>query len=326
MNRRSFKYLAAATFLVPLSAHAMDYTLTTDRIVSDPLYLPLQGQIFGDTSYQWTTTSDDVFNSTGVKTESERISSNPLGQTFEYGITDDLAVSGAIGYDPSQSTHINPVSGPSVDRTDQGWTDPTFGVIYRVLDQRDTPLTMDLNASYSPNVFSAKSASDTDEGTVARGGQEWEFGGTLGREMRDFTIAGTFDADYDGRRSALSEASGDEVSTSSTWLYSLGLATQTRLGDQFSVNAGAGYEFAHDANVVNDTSLVDHEQHVKGSPNLNAALNYHFIPNILVGSVNYQHDFGGGSDNFYAAIPVDDTSVRNKSEDLLGVRLRYVLQ
>ena len=102
-------------------------------------------------------------------------------------------------------------------------------------------------------------------------------------------------------------------------------ALQTRFGDQLSVNAGAGYTFGHNADVINETTLVDHESHANGTPNLNAALNYHFIPNILVGSVTYQHDFGGGSDNLYA-VTTDDPSVRNKSEDLLGVRLRYVLQ
>jgi len=326
MSLRSLKYLAAAAILVPFGAHAMDYSLSSDRILSDPLYLPLQGQIYGQTSYDWATTSEDIFNAAGVKTESERTISNPLAQTFEYGITDDLAVSGAISYDPSVTTHINSVAGTSTDRTDQGWNDPTFGVIYRVLDQRTNPLTFDVDASYSPNVFRDRSASDTDNGTVALGGQQWNFGGTLGREMRDFTIAGTFNADYLGSRGALNETSGDEIGTGSTWLYTLGLATQTRFGDQLSLNAGAGYTFSHNANVVNETTLVDHDNHVNGTPNLNAALNYHFIPNILVGSVTYQHDFGGGSANYYDATPVDDTFARNKSDDLVGVRLRYVLQ
>jgi hypothetical protein len=326
MSLRSLKYLAAATFLVPFAAHAMDYDLASDRILSDPLYLPLQGQIYSSTSYDWATTTEDVFNAAGVKTASERINANPLNQTFEYGVTDDLALSAAIGYDPSAATHINRVGGTSTVHTDQGWSDPTFGAIYRVLDQRTNPLTLDVGASYSPNVFSAKTASDTDDGTVALGGQEWTFGGTLGREMRDFTIAGTFGASYLGRRGSLNESTSDEIGISSTWLYSIGLATQTRFSDQLSLNAGAGYTFGHDANVLNQTTLVDHETRVNGTPNLNAALNYHFIPNILVGSVYYQHDFGGGSDNVYAALPADNTSIRNKSEDLLGVRLRYVFQ
>ncbi len=326
MRLRSLKYLAATAFLIPFSAHAMDYSLASDRILSDPLYLPLQGQISSNTSYDWATTTEDVYNAAGVKTQSERITANPLTQTFQYGVTDDFALSAAIGFDPSASTHINPVSGTNTVRTDQGWTNPTFGAVYRVLDQRTNPLTLDFNASYSPNVFPSKSPSDTDEGTVALGGQEWNFGGTLGREMRDFTIAGTFGANYLGSRGSLSEASGDKIGTSATWLYTLGLATQTRFSDQFSVNAGAGYTFGHDANVLNETTLLDHDTHVHGTPNLNAALNYHFIPNILVGSVYYQHDFGGSSDNVYATVPADNNSIGNKSEDVLGVRLRYVLQ
>jgi hypothetical protein len=138
MSLRSLKYLAAAAVLVPFAAHAMDYSLASDRILSDPLYLPLQGQIVGDSSYQWATTSEDVFNAAGVKTESERVSANPLNQSFQYGVTDDFALSAAIGYDPSATTHINPVGGTSTVRTDQVWSDPTFGAVYRVLDQNQS--------------------------------------------------------------------------------------------------------------------------------------------------------------------------------------------
>jgi hypothetical protein len=42
--------------------------------------------------------------------------------------------------------------------------------------------------------------------------------------------------------------------------------------------------------------------------------------------VTYKHDFGGGSDNVDAALPADNTSISNRNEDLLGVRLRYVFR
>src|SRR4029077_4174012 len=51
---RSLKWLLMALGLAgALPARALDATPETARIVSDPLYLPLEGQIYGDTAYRW---------------------------------------------------------------------------------------------------------------------------------------------------------------------------------------------------------------------------------------------------------------------------------
>ncbi len=326
MRLRSLKYLAATALLMPLAAHAQNYAPSADRILSDPLYLPLQGQIYGNSDYSWATTTQDVFNAAGIETELQRTVSNTLDQQVEYGVTDDLALNFEMGYDPSVTTKTDPVAAASFSRNEQGWTDPDFGLVYRVLDERNNPVSLDLRGSYSPDAFRAKSATDTDDGSVARGGRAIDLGATLGHETRGFTIAGTFDAVFDGRRDVENQSTGFNTSTSSDWVYELGLATQTRFTDRFSLNAGAGYDFGHDADVLNEGTAVTHSTHAGGTANLNAALNYHFIPNILVGSVEYQHDFDGGTNNVYSAVPADDNAIHNKSEDLVGVKLRYVLQ
>jgi hypothetical protein len=41
----------AATLMAPLAAAAQDFTPISDRILSDPLFLPLRGQFYGETSY-----------------------------------------------------------------------------------------------------------------------------------------------------------------------------------------------------------------------------------------------------------------------------------
>jgi len=65
---------------------------------------------------------------------------------------------------------------------------------------------------------------------------------------------------------------------------------------------------------------------VGATANLNAALNYQFVPNIVVGSLEFQHNFSGGRNNIYAVMPASDWQIHNQSGDVLGVRLRYVLQ
>jgi hypothetical protein len=325
MTFRTLKYLAAGSLLVSFAAHAQDYTPDATRILSDPTYLPLQGQIFGSSEYQWESTTQDVFNSAGALTESQRIVSNPLTQLAEYGVTDDLALRFQMGYDPSARTTTNPVGGASFSNTNQGWTDPNFGVTYRVLDERDNPVSFDLRGSYSPDAFTAISATDTEDGTVALGGQYADFGASLGHETRSFTIAGNFDAEYYGHRNVENLTTDANVDTGSLWAYQLGLATQTRLTDQFSFNAGVAHTLGYDANVFNEATTVAHTSHVGGVTNLNAALNYHFIPNTVVGSLEYQHNFSGGQNNIYAATPASDTEIHDRSQNILGVQLRYVM-
>ena len=326
MNPRFLKYLAAACLMIPLSAHGEDFAPDASRIVSDPTYLPLQGQIFGSTDYQWRTTTQDVFNAAGTLTKSQRLDSNPLSQAFEYGVTDDFTLRFNMGYDPSATTKTTLADGTTSSRINLGWTDPNFGFTYRVLDQRSNPVSFDLRGSYSPDVFGAKSATVTQDGSVALGAQSFDLGASLGRETRFFTIAAMFDALNVGHRSIENPLNGANVDINSLWTYSLRIATQTRLTDRFSFNAGAGYTLGHDADLFNEASDTAYASHVGATANLNAALNYQFVPNIVVGSLEFQHNFSGGRNNIYAVMPASDWQIHNQSGDVLGVRLRYVLQ
>src|SRR5215813_1438317 len=92
--------LAAAGILAAGSqAYALDDTPDTTRIVSDPLFLPLEGQIYGQSAYRWSSSNDDVFDATGARAASVQNTGNSLAQQFQYGITDDLALRLDWGYD-----------------------------------------------------------------------------------------------------------------------------------------------------------------------------------------------------------------------------------
>jgi hypothetical protein len=323
---RSTKSLAAAAAMIAVSAPAFAQDMASDstRIVSDPLYLPLQGEIYGATGYQYGSLSRDTYNAAGVKTDSANIGSNTLDQTFLYGITDDLAVRFNWGYDISRDASRHVVGGGDDKRDSSGWTDPDFGLTYRVMDQRNNPLTLDLRADYSPDAFPAKSATGTDEGTVAQGGQMADFGATLGHEGPMFTIAAKFDAIWLDTRNILNQSSGDMTRYDSMWNYRFGLDSQTRITDQISLNAGVGHTFTNNGAVFNQTSGLEHITTGGDVTDVNAALNYQFIPNTVVGSLEYQHNFYQNSRNLFA-LASNDTSTRNKDEDLVGVTVRYVL-
>jgi hypothetical protein len=326
MTTRRINILVAGTIaLLPTSVFAQMATSDPFRIVSDPLYLPLAGQFLGTTSYQYSSTTEDVLDSTGTKTESVHVDNNLIDQDVLYGITDDLTAHFNWAYDPSRDAKRDIVGGGTVDRSSSGWTNPDFGLTYRVLDERQSPLVLDLRLDYSPDAFPSKAATPTDEGTIARGGQMLDLGATLGHSTQQFTIAGLFDAQWLDTRKTLNQTSGDFSRTSSVWNYSLGLATQTRFSDVLSLNAGVSELFANDTSVINDTSGLTHLSHVGDTTNLNVALNYHFIPNRLVGSVGYEHNFFGPTHNLFATTPTNDTTIRNHDEDVVGVSLRYTL-
>jgi len=322
---RSTRFFAAAAAIVAITspAFAQDMASDSTRIISDPLYLPLQGEFYGATDYTWGSSSRDTFDSTGAKTDHTNVVSNTLDQTFLYGITDDLSLHFNWGYDISRDASRHPVAGGDVKRDSSGWTDPEFGLIYRLMDQRDSPLTLDLRADYSPDAFPAKSATPDNDGTVARGGQMANFGATIGHEGPMFTVAGTFDATWYGSRDVLNQVSGEQNREDSLWNYRFGLTSQTRLNDMFSINAGVGHTFTNNGVGFNTTTGLEHISTGGDYTDVNAALNYQFVPNTLVGSLSYQHNFYQNARNIFPTAPVNDTYTRNKDEDLVGVTMRY---
>lgn len=322
---RSIRCLAATSFLViSTQAFAQDMESDSSRIISDPLYLPLQGQIYGASGYAYSSTNQDTFDNLGARADSTKIQLNALSQEILYGLTDDLALHFNWGYEWRDASR-HPVGGTASQRSSAGWTDPEFGLVYRVMDQRSNPLTLDLRGDYAPDAFPAKSATPDNGGTLARGGQSLDLGATLGHEGPVFTVAGTFDALWYGPRNVVNQNSGDLTHTDSLWNYRLGVESQARVSDAISFNAGVGHTFGNDATIFNNTSGLLHVSRGGDSTDLNAALNYQFVPNSVVGSLEYQHTFYQDANNIFPTSPANNNSIRNKDEDLVGITLRYVM-
>jgi hypothetical protein len=309
------------------ASHALaqvDFTPEAQRIISDPMYLPLGGQIYGNTGYIYSSAGRDVFDATGAPLSTGNVTSNSFAQEFLYGVTDDVALRFDWGYVASRDASRHGIPTGFTETSSSGWTDPVFGATWRAIDQRaGGPLSLDLRFDYSPDAFPAKAANADDEGTVARGGQALDLGLTLGHETRDFTIAGLFDAQLLGRQKLLNQFNGDITHTDSRWNYTLGLATQTRITDAFSVNAGLGHTFNNDAFSINETTGVPHTTQPGDFTDINVSFNYHFVPNTVVGSIGYEHDFHGDSRNLYPTAPTANTEIRNHDADVFGVNLRY---
>jgi hypothetical protein len=325
IGRQEKWLLAAAIVVFPLQAFAQPMGGSALRILSDPAYLPLAGQFEGNSAYHYGQTSGDVFDSTGAPDYTFHTIDNQISQSLQYGLTDDLSFQFAIAYDASQKRNNIFPDGSVITRTSNGFTDPSFGVTWRVIDEENAPVNLDLSASYQPDAFNAKIASPTEDGSIARGGQAAHFGAALSEVMQQFTIQGAVNANYYGGSSFDNLANDTSSKRDQYWTYDIGLASQVRLTDLFSINAGVSHTFNSNFNVMNITNDLASLSRPGDVTSFNAALNYHIVPNTFVVGLTYAYDMHANSQNVFPTETTLDTSTRSNNENIFGVRLQYVL-
>jgi hypothetical protein len=325
MSFKVAKWLIGATAtLLPLASGAQDLTPDASRILSDPNYLPVQGQIWGYTNYFHTWSNGSNLNSLGNQTSEFHIDTNELNQFLGYGITDDLMIDASMAYEPGASRNIRFANGSTSTLNSSGLSDPTFGVTYRLLDQLVSPVTFDLFGSYMPDWISSKIATTTSGGSLANGGQEGEIGAALAEETRFLTVRGDFAVDFLGRRDIDDVATGDTFERGGHTNYTLSLTTQTRLSGQFSVNAGVRHTFQSSSSYTDSLKNLTSTLHPGDNTVLDLALNYQFIPDTVVGSVIYRHGLTGDTSRTFPT-PAADVLTSDQYSNLIGVQLDYAI-
>jgi hypothetical protein len=315
----------AATLMIPMAATAEDFTPISDRILSDPTFLPLRGQLYGESAYDYSDNQSQNFNASGANLTSTSRTLNTLRQTLAFGITDRLSfnVSEAYGFS-GNSTITTPRA--VISNNQSGWEDPTIGLAYRLVDQTNEPFILDFLGHYSPDAFSSRAAVNGEDATVARGGDEGDFGLAIARETRFFTLRGSVTAyHYDSSTEQTNSPGRGFATTGSYWAPSLGLQTQTRFTNRLSANVNADYTFNGSPTVRNNIPELFHTEDIGNTADVGVSLNYHLIPNKLVGSVNYVHTFRDHTNLTYP----DDIALdgyRWGSQNDVGVSLRYVFR
>jgi len=324
MSGRQEKWLLAAAFVMfPLQAFAQPDSAL--RILSDPAYLPLAGQFEGNSAYHYGQTTGDVFDSTGAPDYSFHTVTNEIDQSLQYGLTDDLSFQVGIAYDPSVKRNDVFPDASVKTLSSNGFTDPTFGVTWRAIDETNAPLNLDFSASYAPDAFNAKTASPSEDGSIARGGQAAHFGAAISEVMQQFTVLVSVNANYLGGSTIDNLINDTTAKRDSYWTYDIGLASQLRFADRFSVNGGVTHTFNRNFNVMNITDGLASVSQPGDTTAFNVALNYHIVPNTFVVALTYAYDMHSSSQNVFATAPASDTTTRSNNENLFGVKLQYVL-
>lgn len=296
----------------------------SSRILSDPLYLPLAGKIYGTTSYTFTRSDGDVFNS-GLPGSSSSFTGdgNVLSQFLAFGATDELSLHARISHAWNDIDRAFFSSGAMSSAHAEGFTNPTFGLTYRLLDQAyQMPVDLDLSLDYTPDLVALQSAGPGRDGTEGAGRDRTDFTLRLGREMRAFTIAGSLTASYLGAQNYVALANNNNFTQESGWTYRLGVDTQTRLTDQWSLDGRISYAFADDLNGQNQTLALPFRNKTANGLDVGAGVNYALIPGNLVTGLTYDYqDFTNNALNYETLGTTIET--RNHDAHVVGVNLRY---
>jgi hypothetical protein len=314
---------AAAFAAVSLPAFAQTAGADPARAFTDPNYLPTEGLVYGTTGYSYGSLDGHVFDSAGAERDSFTVTTNTIAQSFGYGVTDDVAIRLSDTYVPLATHTSDPVGGPSRSSDRSGLTDPEIGATWRVIDEQSNPVLVDLFANYAPDLISATAATQAHDGSAARGGQAGAVGVALGREWADFGIRGTASADWLGSREIEDNSSHITSREGSSWDYNLDLTSQARLDNQFSCNFGAGYTFRQSFDVTKGPGTT-FTTHPGDFGNLHASVNYQLTPDASA-SLLYQFNDYADRTTDHVALPVLDTTTRDRKENVVGVQFDYAL-
>jgi hypothetical protein len=304
---------------VPFSAHAFDLSPDTTRYLGDPAFLPLTGQVFGSTGYQYRELSTDFVPSGAHSSTGASVFAEQLG----YGISDRFSINLDTGHADihTKYTYTSPRS-YTTDYYDHGFVDPSFGATWRAIEQEDAPVSVDLVGAYSPSLFAARVATPSMGGTVATGGPSEGLTLDVSREMRSLTVqAYAVTTFYDlAQQKMLSDDSSRKVGP--YWVYGFGLRGQGRLTDRIYLNAGAGYS-GQTPNRLSDPVENLAQKYFYGSTvNAYVAPGYHLIPNRLVLSAEYDRYYLGSQTISIGSGPLG--TWKHYTEDIYTVGVRFL--
>jgi hypothetical protein len=283
----------------------------------------MQGRFYVDAAYDYENVNASELDPGRALTSSSRSNDDIFAASLSYGVTNDLSVSVGEAYD-LESSRGGFSGAEELTRYDRGFENPNFDITYRILRPSQYPVSLDVTAGFSPDIVNARSSTITEDGTVARGGGVYDVHLAIGRQTPFVTIQGILDASYLGRET-VNGADGETSTDSAYWQESVGLATQSRFSDRLSLNLEAEYDFSSDFNGLVEPEDVASVVHSGPFGQAYARLNYHIIPDQLVGSLEYVHGFYGASRVTFPADAEDDSEIR-RSANTVGVRLWYAFR
>jgi len=122
MRHRVLVLLAvSASALTFANLASADTIPLSDRYLSDPAYLPLEGQIEGTTSVTMGDSRANIYDSAGAFAAHIYDQTDSIGQSLNYGITDDLTLNLGDTYRALDKRTLTAAGGGGCDTQESGY-------------------------------------------------------------------------------------------------------------------------------------------------------------------------------------------------------------
>jgi outer membrane protein OmpA-like peptidoglycan-associated protein len=310
----TFARLAGFAFLLQLvalaPAMAADWDSDTTRLLGDPSFLPLAGQIEGSIASTAFLDRYDYRDGPSVAfPDSFRRTGFSFLPELNYGITDEVSVfanlvwgnsfnredftAGVFVSQPPGFLRLKLVRETTTFHA-LGADDPVFGATWRAIDQARAPVNVDVTGTYSPDIFTSRSAGTTQTGSIATGGQAGSVQVAISREMQLLTVRAYGNFGYEGRRNDIADDGFDDLRSASHATYSAGLQTELRVLPWLALHAGvsASEAMQYDQTIIYPLSVGGQvTEHPSGSISPYGGVLIPLLDRRLVAEIVYQHDF-----------------------------------
>lgn len=167
------------------SANSFAWEADNSKNLSDVLFVSNAGRLYGRTEMTWVSLAGEVGVTGGDLDFTSQ--QNLIKQVLGYGISDRLQVS--LTYQ-NQLKGLNSIE-QNGNSSNEGPANPELGVLYRLLQQADDTVTLDLFAGYAPDMIDSESNSTKDESDFAAGGSSLLLGVRAGKKFTNLEMMGS---------------------------------------------------------------------------------------------------------------------------------------
>jgi hypothetical protein len=296
--------LAAA--LTPPRVAALDLSSDSTAYISDPSFLPRQGQFFSYTTFSREVFDEDWQPAGRGIVEHYNADTDTYAERLAFGITDRLTVAVAASYFDRDSHYTFKVR-PSVTEDIGLFDDPNFSAVYRAIEQNPGPVAVDIAASFAPGIAYDVPGS----GSLSL---------RVNRVDHAITVQGEIGTRYYGSYSTTDTLSNEPSRLGGEWTYFIGARGQFRPVPRWAINAGVVYTEDLSYSVTRTPPYANYTDGSDASVGPYIALAYDLVPRRCSLDIQYAHDFISDR-NLSGGI---NGSWISQSRDIYSVHLRVL--
>lgn len=219
------------------------------RDIFDLQFLPEQNKIV--VALQYLILKSDLsatLDSSGKQIMDETVNSQQMNLAFSFGFTKELAASINFGYLIKSTSDTTFGPGSTLNGQESrvgalGYTDPTIGIKYRILEMDSRGAIGDLIVSYSPKSTSRTLGTNMSDGNGVRGGDLTSLAFEIGQKLPKISYDAHIGFNFFGATTAYNVDNSSRSDNSSFDQVVISLSGQFVLTDQLFVRAGLAENF-----------------------------------------------------------------------------------